>query len=424
MSRILLITYGSYGDLHPYIGMGKALLAAGHEVTLISHLQYKENVEKFGLKFIAMRPSEEDFIANINWAEKAHNPNTGTQYFIKELILPYLEESFQLLEKEIPKYDLVIPHFLTFAAPLVADKYKVPWLSCLLQPSAIFSVYDPPYIGNLKYLSYFKFLGPRFLNLIHPFLFRNWHEVLSPVNELRLKLGQPKLSHKQHFGEFSQKGIIALFPKEFANKQSDWPQGIHQLGFPLFDQESSATISNETQKFLDKGEAPVVFTLGSTVVRSSNSFYENAYEAVKEIGLRAIFLVGKTPNRVPIAAYKDSGIHISDYEPFSALFSHCSVVVHQCGIGTTGQALAAAKPQILIPFSHDQPDNARRIVNLGIGLTIPADSLSKRKLTSAIRKVIRNSSFKIKAEKIAQEIEFNGFNNRFVDVINKFLKNK
>ncbi len=421
MSKILLTTYGSYGDLYPFIAMGKALIEFGHQVTLVTHFEYQEIVERFGIQFIGMKPSEKDFGSEEIWLAKVHDPDKGSNYLINDIILPYLEESYKLLELEIIKYDLVISHFLTFAAPLVAEKYKVPWLSCILQPSIFMSAYDIPALGYLKYIPKFKFLSPIYLKVLYPFIFNSINKYLKPVAQLRLKIGLPSANKNLLFGGSSPNGTLALFPKAFAPEQPDWPKDTQQIGFPLFDQEESAEISQGTRKFIDAGEPPIVFTLGSTIVRISSNFYEMAYLAVKGLGCRAIFLVGKKPLRIPEAALHDPKIYISAYEPFSALFPSCSAVVHQCGIGTIGQALAAGLPQVLIPYSHDQPDNARRAEKLGIGLTIQARSLSKLNLTKALKKVMKNSSFSNRASQLSGEFKNKEFNLRLVKAVNRYL---
>lgn len=234
-------------------------------------------------------------------------------------------------------------------------------------------------------------------------------------------MGLPTANKKFVFGEESSNGTLVLFPQAFASHQPDWPNKTHQIGFPLFDQEDSSVISSKVQEFLRAGAPPIVFTLGSTIVKMASNFYEMAYLAVKEIGCRAIFLVGKKPTRVPEEAFYDSQICISAYEPFSVLFPKCSVVVHQCGIGTTGQALAAAKPQVLIPYSHDQPDNARRVKKHGIGLTIAPQYLNKIKLIKALKKVTFDSSYSKQAIKLANELEREGFNQRLIRAINAYL---
>jgi UDP:flavonoid glycosyltransferase YjiC (YdhE family) len=57
---------------------------------------------------------------------------------------------------------------------------------------------------------------------------------------------------------------------------------------------------------------------------------------------------------------------VAEYAPYSALFNRAAMVVHQGGVGTTAQCLRAGKPMLIMPFSHDQPDNARRMLRLKV----------------------------------------------------------
>jgi rhamnosyltransferase subunit B len=66
MSRILLATQGSLGDLHPYIAVGKALLARGQHVRLATSIDYRARVEAAGLEFAPLAPS----IAELGDAEQ------------------------------------------------------------------------------------------------------------------------------------------------------------------------------------------------------------------------------------------------------------------------------------------------------------------------------------------------------------------
>ena len=44
--------------------------------------------------------------------------------------------------------------------------------------------------------------------------------------------------------------------------------------------------------------------------------------------------------------------------------------LRELGVGTVSQALRAGVPQLIVPFSHDQPDNAARVVKLGCGAVV------------------------------------------------------
>jgi UDP:flavonoid glycosyltransferase YjiC (YdhE family) len=151
-----------------------------------------------------------------------------------------------------------------------------------------------------------------------------------------------------------------------------------------------------------------------------SNFFEVVYQSVKKRGVRAVFLVGNKAQNVPAEAFENPDIFISGYEPFSALFPLCSVIVHQCGIGTTAQALSAGKPQILVPFAHDQPDNARRIKKLGIGVVISARSLTVHNLSSAIKNVTENSLIQNKAQAFSRVLSKDVFSRNIIQALDTF----
>ncbi len=49
--RVLILTYGSRGDVQPYVALGKGLQAKGHEVTLATSERFSAFVGEHGLRF-------------------------------------------------------------------------------------------------------------------------------------------------------------------------------------------------------------------------------------------------------------------------------------------------------------------------------------------------------------------------------------
>lgn len=349
MMRVLLTTFGSYGDLHPFLAMCLAIKENGGEATLVTHPRYRGRVERLGIPFLPLKPGEEEIGAESEWSGFANDPKTGTAWVYRNLIQPYLQENYRTIYQAAAGVDLVISHFLTFSTPVAAEDRGVPWLSCALQPSSVPLVRGSGYARKL-----FQALA---------------HSPEAPAGDSFFLQGA------------SPFGTLALFPSAFAGPAPNWPGNVRQIGFPLFDQETTADLSRGAEAFLRAGPAPVAFTLGSAIVLTKNNFYTAAYAAVKALGRRAVFLVGPKPQGLPPA---DPGIYVSGYEPHSRLFPHCAAVVHPCGMGTMAQAMAAGRPQVLVPHVHDQPDNARRAAALGLGPLIEADELNARRLTAAV----------------------------------------
>jgi rhamnosyltransferase subunit B len=112
----------------------------------------------------------------------------------------------------------------------------------------------------------------------------------------------------------------------------------------------------------------VVFTLGSAAVLAAGKFYEDSAKAAIRLGVRAVLLIGGDPRNRPQGAARS--ICVAEYAPYSALFPRAAMVVHQGGVGTVAQCLRAGKPMLIMPYSHDQPDNARRMRRLGVARVI------------------------------------------------------
>jgi UDP:flavonoid glycosyltransferase YjiC (YdhE family) len=399
--------------------MALALKSRGDEVTIATHAHYRENVERMGIRFLPIKPSQEDLGPEENWVKQANNIQTGLEFIIKNLMLPYLEESFAALESEVKQSDLVISHVLCFAAPLAAEKHGVPWISSVLQPGSFLSAYDLPRFGQALYLEKLKFLGPNFFKLLIPVVSIATNRWFEPLHAFRKKIGlQPSKKNPMVEG-FSPFGNLVLFPKEFAAPQIDWPQKSMQVPFPIFDKEDRSDISTPLKKFLEEGTPPVVFTLGTAIIRTKNSFFADAYAAVERLRCRAVFLVGKEALGVPPAAFKNPKILISSYEPFSLLFSRCAAIVHQCGIGTTAQAIRSGRPQVLVPFAHDQPDNARRVVAKGLGQEIPLGGLSEKSLHSSLLSVLKDKNLAKNAAEFGKLIRKQNFEAEFLRAIDE-----
>ncbi|MBK8553270.1 MAG: glycosyltransferase family 1 protein [Ignavibacteria bacterium] len=293
----------------------------------------------------------------------------------------------------------------------------------MLQPSTILSAYDPPAFSFAVNLPNYKFLGPAFFSFLFKVMASVSNHWFKPIFELRKKIGLPKSPANPMMKYFSPYGSLALFPPSFAAPQKDWPVNTFQLGFPLYE-DTDSVISVKVSDFLKQGEAPVVFTLGTAVVEMKSDFFHIAYEAVKKTKVRAIFLIGSNDSHSTDEMSGDEQICISGYESYPLLFPQCSAIVHQCGIGTTSQALYSGKPQILIPFAHDQPDNAHRVKRLGCGVIVFAKQLSVERLVKAIQEIVSNRSYQDNAEKYRNDLLGNDFEGMFMEAIDKIVNSQ
>ena len=209
-----------------------------------------------------------------------------------------------------------------------------------------------------------------------------------PIHALRKRVGLPALNGNPMFeGQFSPDGTLALFSPHFSSSQRDWPPHTHVTGFPFYDQPGFETSGTQLARFLDEGPPPVLFTLGSSAVMQSESFYEESLKGAVKFGFRAILLVGMS--RPPAFFHSlPSNVYAADYIPYSLVMPRCAAIVHQGGIGTTSQALKAGKPMVIVPWGYDQPDNAERARKLGVSRTLSRSRYNAERVGRALENVL------------------------------------
>ncbi len=402
MSRIVLTTIGSFGDLHPKIAIALELRKRGHDVVFATHKEYQNKVEALGFEFRRMRPDNTALNDPQEMAQMM-DLKTGTEYVIKNWVCANLRETYTDLMDSAEDADFIITGEGVVAARLVAEKLGIPWAIAVLQPASFLSVYDPSVLPVLPFLAKLRGLGSlanRGIIQLSKVLSKSWAE---PIQELRHELGLPPLKGNPFIDDkYSPYLVLALFSSVFAKPQPDWARNTVLTGFAFYDgNEGETELASELQQFLDKGDPPIVFTLGSAAVMAPGRFYQESVEAAMQLNRRAVLLMGKNapPKDLP------ENVFPITYVPYSQVFPCACAIVHQGGIGTTAQALRAGRPTLVMPYSHDQPDNAARVERLGTSRTIPRNHYTAERVDKQLRHLLENPSYATKASEVSGVIQ-------------------
>ena len=161
--RIVFTTFGSLGDLHPYIAIALGLKARGHEAIIATSEAFRQRVESLGLGFRPVRPDHPDWQADPTVMRRVMTARKGTEYLLREMIMPVLRQSYDDTLAAAEGADLLVSHLITFTTRLVAEKKGLPWVSSVLQPLCFFSAYDPPVLALAPFLAKLRFPWPHFL---------------------------------------------------------------------------------------------------------------------------------------------------------------------------------------------------------------------------------------------------------------------
>ena len=400
--RILVITLGSAGDVHPFLAIALALRERGHDVTFATSPYFAPLIERVGLPLQPLGTAED-------FEQKISDPGLWRPLRGFGVIANMVERSmphvYELVEQETAGGDtVVVSHPLVFGARVAHDALGVPLVTVHLAPAAIWSLDAPPVatvgIGSIEgWPSLAKrFLvgfGEKCVDL----------RMGSVLNRFRAEHGLAAVRQIGSKWWHSPQRVIGLFPDWYAPPQADWPPQTVLTGFPLYDEREGSPLSPQVEAFLAEaetsGDLPVVFAPGSAN-RQAHRFFQSAIDACSRMGCRGILL---TRYSEQLPANLPRGVLHADYAPFSALLPRVAALVHHGGIGTCAQALAAGCPQLVMPMAFDQPDNAARLARLGVGRAVPPKRFNGARVALELSGLLENASVSKSCEEIALRLQ-------------------
>jgi len=417
MARIVVNTWGSFGDVFPYVGLALALRERGHEPVLAMPALYREVIAREGLLFEPVGPDID--VDDRALTARVMDPARGPEVLFRQILVPALREAHQELSRVAEGAHLLVTHPAALAGPIVAEERRIPWASTVLAPMSLFSTSDPvvppaaPWVYPL--LARSRAASRAFVWLARQ-ITRRW---LAPVERFRASRGLPARGNPIMEGQHAPHLGLAMFSRVLGEPQPDWPEQTVVTGPILYNATAQVTVPDDLREFLDDGDPPIVFTLGTSAVGAAGAFYETSAAAAERLGRRAVLLVGPYPDNRPRRASR--AVFAAEFAPHAALFPRACAIVHQGGVGTLHQALASGAPMIVVPHSHDQPDNARRAASLGVSRTVCPGRYRVATLARELDALLASGAYRERARRVAAVVKAENGPARACDAIEALL---
>lgn len=404
--KILITTYGTLGDVQPYVALGKGLLQAGHQVILGTSERFRGFVQAHGLTFghmddglLAIIDTDQgrsmlENTTNIIDVVK-QNIKLGKQ--IKPLQIAQFRETWELAKRTKP--DCLLYHPKTGAAPHIAEKLGI---GCaLVTPIPMLvptSEWPFPVLPGVKLGGWYNRLSYTIISgLSGIFLGKYIRKFRNDIGLKPLK-GFDLLKN----GEGQDIPVLHIVSEAVLPRPSDWPASAYMTGYCFLDREEDWKPPSPLQDFLDAGPPPVYVGFGSMAGCNPQQLAGTVIEALQRAEVRGIVATGwggLNPDALP-----DSILEIENV-PHDWLFPRVSAVVHHGGAGTTAAGLRSGRPSVIVPFFGDQPFWGRHVHLLGAGTKpIPRKKLTTDQLTVSIKEAVSNPDLLIKAEEIGKRI--------------------
>lgn len=368
--RVVIVSYGSAGDLYPLTGLAQACQAQGREVVLLCTAAHAEAVNRSGVPWLPLGTAED--YRRVQADPDLWHPRKGIRVLLREFgdhTRQLTEKLRALLAPEEPALVLCHPFGVPALDLLRRERPRLRVAGVHLAPASLRSVRDPMVWGPYRLPGW---MGPGLRQRLWRFsdtrMVDPWG--LPALNALRTSKGMAPVPHfLPHLAQAAD-FCVTLFPPWFASTQPDWQGPVVEGGFVMFDPfeaDPSAAMPPALREFLAAGDAPLVFTPGSSNMHGARLF-NAALKAVQRLGRRAVFL---TPHRDQVPAQLPPQVLWLPYVPLAALLPHAALLLHHGGVGTLAQALLAGVPQMVVPYGWDQFDNACRLRELGVARSSP-----------------------------------------------------
>ena len=146
----------------------------------------------------------------------------------------------------------------------------------------------------------------------------------------------------------------------------------------------------------------VYATLGTVFNLESGDLLDRLADALERCGRDALLTVGP---HIDVARFATAGpnLRIESFADHRESFPRSVAVVFHGGSGTLVDALAMGVPVVVLPMGADQPDNADRCAELGVGIVLEPLTATTDEIAEAIARVIDEPRFAAAAVAIADE---------------------
>lgn len=416
--RLLLLTLGSHGDIHPFFALAQALQAAGHEPLVATNPYFEAQARRANIPFVAL--TEHADIAEIMQRPGVMHPMRGARVVLQELTLPLVPEIYRSSAEILRTFrpDAAIIHPIVLGSHWACEKAGVPIITVALAPISWMGSSDRIVFGPWR-----SYDPPHWLTRVDAWVGRHMIRWMldGTLNRMRRDVGLPK-QRDILIAEFTRPGLnLGLWSTHFRPPAQGDPVGGVITGFPFFDAHHDHEHNDPAlERFLNDGEPPIIFAQGTTAVHIRSEFYDHAVAACQALGRRGVLLIGREDYR-PLLPSLPPTVHAVTYAPFSELLPRGCATVHHGGIGSTAQGLRSGKPTVITPLAHDQFDNAARAKRLGTSDTVFRSRLSAKTLTQALRHTLENPAIPAKANEIGKKMRSEHAPAVFVPAIEKWL---
>lgn len=397
--HLALLTYGTRGDVQPFVALAVRLQKEDHSVRLAAPEAYAALAAEYGVPFVALAGDPSQFAQDLT--DRVGNNLFKVIPVARQFALPLAQQVIGAVRAACTGADMILHSFLlTTGGHALAREMNVPDISVQFFPAfAPSGAFPAPGFPQLPFGTLYNRLSHHLLKQIY------WYGGHIGYDTLRRQSPDfpRKITWPFQASERRMTPRVYAFSPSVIPRPPDWGEGIHITGYWWLERSPTWQPAPQLLDFLRAGPPPVCISFGSVVSREAERVYRVVLAALARSGQRGLILSG-WPGwkslRVP------AEVLVTEAVPHDWLLPRMAANIHHGGAGVTGAVLRAGVPSLVIPFGADQPFWAQRVAKLGVGpAPIAYNRLTVENLTTAIGQLLQNTGTKRRAAEIGQQIQ-------------------
>lgn len=396
--KATILAPGSRGDVQPYIALGQALQAQGHDCVIVTTMDHEGLVLAYGLKVAVVPVNVEAALARVEANRAVEGGGVIGSFKQFAAIAKQASQGLAQVALEAARdAEVVVTNFsTTLVADGISQRLKVPAVQAFNVPITPTSAFPGALFPGLDFGSVSRRLGHRMTRMAL------WLTARQGANDACVEvLGAKSASLLPGPQAGLLPGpVLYGFSEAFLPRPADWPSEVQVTGFWFVDEPSTFTPPAELAQFLERGPAPVCIGFGSMSTEKPEEVSALVLEAAKAARVRLVLLsgwAGLTPGLLSDDVLALRGV------PHSWLYPRCRAVVHHGGAGTTAAAVRAGVPAVVVPFHGDQPFWASRVSQLGVGPSgLSRSKLTAKRLGEALERAVTDEAMRERAAKLGR----------------------
>ncbi len=394
MAHFLFCPWSALGDLYPTIPVAQALENRGHNVAYYVSPDLAPVLATQGTAtFVATVPTK-GHVDEEHWLSAGQQASYELVHFLIDPA-PQQVTDLKTILRSFPA-DVIVDGVIPFGPRLVSELLNIPHASICQMACPLPSRDLAPYGSGLSPPR--DAIGRSLARLAYAREQERAQDVSELWDAARAEIGLRPAAENPWRAIPSHYLVLLPTTPAFEYPRSDLPSWAHFIG-PLLWYGPSMPTPTSIASLAHRH--PIIFVSQGTVFNDDLSLIRLALDAFADESVTVVVAVGRPFDPHELDPVPMNAV-VEQYVPYTTLLDKVDLVVTHGASGTVHAALSHAIPMVVVPLAADQPENAQRCVEAGVGVRLDIGTCSPPLLRRTAMDVLNNSWYKANARRIGE----------------------